>query len=59
MNEILELLRSWGPAAVTTASAIAINRTLKKHDDLVKQVNKHETRLAIVETRCEERGGNC
>ncbi len=55
---LLGVVRAWAPSIVATGAAIAINRTLKKHDDLVKQVAVHETRLAVVETRCDERG-NC
>ncbi|MDA8122577.1 MAG: hypothetical protein M0Z38_08445 [Deltaproteobacteria bacterium] len=50
------VLMGWGPPLVTTAAAIGINRTLKRHDKMVDQLTDHETRLVAVETRCEERG---
>ena len=56
LEQLLGVVRTWAPSAVTTVAAIAINRTLKKHDDLVRKVADHDTRLAVVETRCEERG---
>ena len=53
---LLDMIRTWAPSAVTAAAAIGINRRFKAHDELMEKVNKHETRLAVVETRCEERG---